>query len=104
MRSKKAPIALIVLGSLLATGPLWGLVGTVIGMIRAFVALDATGPARPEAPAAHVSFALWATMAGIIASPIGLALLAGGIVWLVRSTPRPTQPKPSPQSRGAEDR
>ncbi len=97
MSSKKTPIALIVFGSLLALGPLWGTVITVIGMIHAFVALDATGPARQEALAANVSLALWATMAGMIASPIGVALLAGGIVWLVRSRPaRPISPKAGP--------
>ena len=87
MSSRKAPVSLIVLGSLLALGPLWGTAITVIGMLRAFVALDATGPARQEALAANVSVALWATMAGMVASPIGVALLAGGIVWLVRSRP-----------------
>lgn len=92
MRSRKAPIALIVLGSLLALGPLWGTVITVIGMFRAFVSLDASGPASQEALATHVSVALWATMAGMVASPIGLALLAGGIVWLVRSRRPPPGP------------
>ena len=84
MRSKKAPISLIVVGSLLAFGPLWGLVGTAIGMIRAFKTLSADGSANPEPLAADVSVALWSTAAGFIASPIGLALLIGGILWLVR--------------------
>ena len=104
MSSKKAPVALIVLGSLLALGPLWGLAGTVLGMGRAFANLGASGPASPEPLAADIGLALWATMAGIIASPIGLALMAGGIVWLVRATPRPEETESAPQSRRTEDR
>lgn len=84
MRSKKAPLSLIVIGSLLALGPLWGLLGTAIGMIRAFRTLNAAGTADPEQLAAGVRVALGSTAAGIIASPIGLALLIGGIIWLVR--------------------
>ena len=84
MRSKKAPLSLIVIGSLLALGPLWGLLGTAIGMIRAFRTLNAAGTADPEQLAAGVRVALGSTVAGFIASPIGLALLIGGIIWLVR--------------------
>lgn len=84
MKSKKAPVSLIVIGSLLALGPLWGMLGTAIGMIRAFGALNADGSAPPEHLAADVGVALWSTAAGIIASPIGLALLISGILWLVR--------------------
>ena len=102
MSSRKAPLALIVLGSVLAFGPLWGALATVIGMSRAFANLGASGPARPEPLAADVGMALWATMAGMVASPIGLVLLAGGIVWLVRITPCATQPEPAPQPRGTD--
>lgn len=84
MRSKKGPISLIVIGSLLTLGPLWGVMGTVIGMIRAFGTLNKTGPATPEHLASDISLSLWSTAAGILVSPIGLALLIGGIIWLVR--------------------
>ena len=98
MRSKKAPLSLIVVGSLLALGPLWGLAGTAIGMVRAFKTLSADGSVNPEPLAADISVALWSTAAGIIASPVGLALLIGGICWLVRIN-RPESIEPADAQR-----
>jgi len=84
MKSQKGPISLIVVGSLLALGPLWGLLGTVIGMIRAFATIAKSGAGTPERLASNISTALWSTLAGLLVSPIGVALLVVGIVWLVR--------------------
>lgn len=84
MRSKKGPVSLIVIGSLLALGPLWGMMGTVIAMVRAFGTLSKTGPATADHLAMDISASFWSTAAGIIVSPIGLAVLIGGIIWLVR--------------------
>ncbi|MFA7159456.1 MAG: MotA/TolQ/ExbB proton channel family protein [Kiritimatiellia bacterium] len=88
MKSKKGPISLIVVGSLLALGPLWGVLGTVIGMLRAFGTLNNSGPATSERLASDISVSLWSTMAGLLMSPIGVAVLIGGIVWLIRMNRR----------------
>ena len=83
-RTQRGPISLIVVGSLLALGPLWGLLGTVIGMIRAFDTIAKADAGTPERLASTISTSLWSTLAGLLVSPIGVALLAVGIVWLVR--------------------
>jgi len=54
-----------VLGSL---GPLVGLVGTVLGMIRSFMALGAGGPPNPAALSRGISEALSVTFLGIAIS------------------------------------
>lgn len=54
-----------VLGSL---GPLVGLVGTVLGMIRSFMALGAGGPPNPAALSRGISEALSVTFLGIAVS------------------------------------
>jgi flagellar motor component MotA len=84
MKSRKRPISLIVIGSLLVLGPLWGVMGTVVGMIRAFGDLAQSVPASPEQLASDISASLWSTVAGFVMVPIGLALLIGGILWLVK--------------------
>ena len=84
MKSRKGPITLIVSGSLLALGPLWGLLGTMIGMFRTFGTVATSGPGTSEQLANDVSTSFWATVAGLIISPIGIVLLVVGIVWLVR--------------------
>ena len=84
MKSRKGPISLIVMGSLLALGPMWGVLGTVIGMIRAFDTIQQTGAGTPERLASDIGVSLYSTAAGMIMFPVGLALLVVGIVWLVR--------------------
>jgi len=49
MKSRKGPISLILIGSLLVLGPLWGVMGTVIGMIRAFGDLAQSAPRNTRA-------------------------------------------------------
>ena len=56
----------VILGSLVCLGPIWGILGTVVGMIRAFNAIatsDAMG--RPELLASGISQALLTTAAGL---------------------------------------
>jgi biopolymer transport protein ExbB/TolQ len=88
MKSRSGPILLIVLGTPLALGPLWGIIGTVVGMIRAFGTLQEGGPAQSEQLAADVSFAMQATKMGFIISPLGYVLLIVGIVWIIRINKR----------------
>lgn len=102
MKSKKGPISLIVVGALLTLGPLWGLLGTVFGMIRAFGTIAQTGPATPEHLASDISVSLWSTVAGLAIAPIGLAALIGGIVWLVRMKRRDKAANQASEAIGAE--
>lgn len=82
--SYKNPIALLVAGTLFLLGPLWGMLGTVIGMVRAFATLDGNnGTETSEALASDVGFALWTTVIGFAVTPIGLILVAIGIFWIV---------------------
>jgi biopolymer transport protein ExbB/TolQ len=85
MKPKTGPISLIVIGSLLALGPVWGVLGTVIGMIHAFRTLAQSSVATPGQLASDLSVSLWATAAGFIILPIGLAFLISGIIWLTRT-------------------
>ena len=72
---------LIVTGLFFAVSPLLGLLGTMIEMMRSFntMAGSGAGVANPD-----ISTTLWITWTGLIVSPIGIALLIGGIVWLFR--------------------
>ena len=65
MKQKGILTAWIVFGSILALGPLWGHIGTVIGMIRAFGQLGAGSPEVGEL-AQDISLALYTTAAGIV--------------------------------------
>lgn len=68
---------LAVLGVALYTGPGWGLVGTVIGMVRAFDTLGKNSDATPELLSQDIRIAMMASMIGL-----GVGLI-GAIVILV---------------------
>jgi len=101
MRSRTGPITLIVLGSLLALGPLWGVAGTVVGMVCAFGALQSPGPDTSEQLAGNINVSIWSTATGLIVSPIGAVLLIGGIVWLVRNNKKDTESNQAQHAIGA---
>lgn len=67
---------LATLGVALYTGPIWGLVGTLIGMIRAFDTVDKSN-AAPNALSQDIRIAMMASMIGL-----GVGLI-GAIVILV---------------------
>jgi biopolymer transport protein ExbB len=64
-------ITMLVFGIILALGPIWGLLGTVLGMINAFGRL-AESEAEVTALSNDISLALYTTVAGYIALPIGI--------------------------------
>ena len=86
----------IVLGSLLALGPLWGLLGTAYGMMSSFSRLGGSGISDPHALAQGVGLSLWSTATGIMVCPFGAAILAVSIVYYAKacrqSTPPPLPP------------
>jgi len=71
-------------------GPLWGLAGTVIGMIRSFNTIaNSSQPAEPEQLAGAISFSLYTTLAGLVACPVGIAIL---VFYAVRYSRRGSVP------------
>ena len=60
--------------------PMFGLVGTVVGMFGAFNALGEMGEADPEELAGDISVALLTTMWGLVLSLIALFVLVGVLI------------------------
>jgi len=89
-------IAGIVVGTLLALGPFWGMLGTMLGMMRAFTILGNDGISDPRALSGAIGHVLVSTAAGMVACPIGIVLLAVCIVLLVQSKKQlPPPPLPA---------
>jgi biopolymer transport protein ExbB len=83
-KMKKA-ITLLITGIILMLGPLWGLLGTIIGMIGAFNDIaEKTGGDKAEALSNDIGFALYTTFAGIIVCPIGIVLFIVSIIWIIK--------------------
>jgi biopolymer transport protein ExbB/TolQ len=80
-KRKAGPRVLSITGIVLCTGPLWGLLVTCIIMLQTFDATAETGSAPPDAVARSVVQSLWATSAGLIALPFGIAAVIAAIVW-----------------------
>lgn len=90
-------IAGIVAGSLLMLSPLFGLLGTMFGMTRAFSTLGSSGVADPQALSASIGTTLMSTTVGLLLFPIGVAVLTLSIVFFIRlrrSTPPPLPEQP----------
>ena len=65
-----------IIGILLTLGPIWGIIGTVIGMMGAFKNINETGGMiKAEALSGNIEFALYTTLIGFIMCPIGVVLL-----------------------------
>jgi len=62
-----------VLGGFLAMGPLWGLLGTIFGMITSFNQIAQQGSADADTLAGSIRTALVTTWVGLAAAPIGIA-------------------------------
>ncbi|HRQ89004.1 MAG TPA: MotA/TolQ/ExbB proton channel family protein [Bacteroidia bacterium] len=56
-------------------GPVWGLLGTVVGMIRAFDAIAEDSAATPETLSQDIRFALVASAVGTAAGLVGAILV-----------------------------
>ena len=84
MKGRTKLIAWLVAGIILALGPIWGMIGTVLGMILAFGNLGQPQP-QAEALAGNISLALYATAAGWIACPIGIVIIIVSAIKLGRA-------------------
>jgi biopolymer transport protein ExbB len=63
---------MVVISTLASIGTLAGLIGTVVGMIRAFAALSAAGAPDTHALATGISEALVNTLVGILTSALAI--------------------------------
>ena len=89
-------IAGIVIGSLLTLAPLFGILGTVFGMMRAFNTLGSSGVGDPAVLSADITTVLFSTAAGVFLFPVGVLILPLSLVFFLRlrtSTP-PHSPPP----------
>jgi biopolymer transport protein ExbB/TolQ len=78
--SRTAKILMIAGGLLLVLGPAAGLLGTVLGMVRAFDATSEGGAADASEVAAGVNTALLTTAVGLPVGLVGLVLLVVGLI------------------------
>lgn len=60
--------------------PMFGLIGTVVGMVGAFGELSKTGEADPEALAGDISVSLLTTAWGLVVSVIAFLVLIGVLI------------------------
>ena len=75
MSTRQKGRSLALWGAWLQLGAVFGLIGTVIGMIRAFRVLESEGAVEGELLAEHISLAVTSTIMGIIPVLIGFVLL-----------------------------
>jgi len=86
---KKLSVAGIVFGALLTLAPFWGLLGTVIGMVKSFeTAGTAESMGDPSILADGISASLVPTVVGVVLCPLGIALLVVSIIAAVRLSKR----------------
>ena len=86
-------ITMLVVGIILALGPIWGLLGTVLGMINAFGHL-AESEAEVSALSNDISLALYTTVAGYIVLPIGIVLIVVAVVNMSKGKQQDDAVKP----------
>ena len=92
----------IVVGVILALGPVWGMLGTMFGMMHAFQVLGGNGVGDPKALSGAIGDTLLATTAGFVACPIGILLLVVCIVLLVTAS-NAAAPPPLPPPTDSRD-
>jgi biopolymer transport protein ExbB/TolQ len=98
---RKLTIAGIVIGAILALGPLWGMIATVFGMQRAFASLAGSGVADPRALSSSIGTVLLFQSLSFIVCPVGIALCIFSIIMLQAMSRQP--PPLPPPARGTPD-
>jgi biopolymer transport protein ExbB len=84
MKTKTKFKTLLTVGIILALGPIWGLLGTVAGIVMAFGHAGESGMGKPELLAGDIGVALYTTAAGLIICPIGIACIIISCIFLNR--------------------
>jgi biopolymer transport protein ExbB/TolQ len=100
---RQLTIAGIVVGAILALGPLWGMLGTAFGMQRAFATLAGQGIGDPRALSSSIGAVLLFQAIGFIVCPFGIALCIFSVIKLnaLHRNPPPLPPAPSSPSSNA---
>ena len=90
----------IILGLLMMLGPIFGFLGTVLGMFNAFETLAVTpaGTGQSERLAGDISIALVSTGVGVALALAGLATFLVCLVGLVRCRRKPPPAWPEEQA------
>jgi len=88
MKQKNKLISWLVGGILLALGPMWGMIGTVVGMVLAFGHLAESEP-QTEVLANDISLALYTTAAGLVICPIGIVIIVITTIKLNKTKKKP---------------
>ena len=76
-------VALFASIAVIVVPPLFGLLGTVIGMVRAFKKIRTGGSEDPAALADDISVALFSTAGGLAVSIIGLVGLVISVIGVI---------------------
>jgi len=80
-------IAGMVVGSLLALGPVVGLLGMMFGMTNAYHTLGQSGVSDPRALAQNIGTAMMFGVSGLFLLPFGLVVLVLSVVFFMRLKP-----------------
>jgi biopolymer transport protein ExbB/TolQ len=72
---------------------MFGLIGTVFGMVRAFDDLSKTGETNHEAMAGNISVSMQSTALGLVVSVIAFIVLIGVLVRFF-TLPKAVTPRP----------
>ena len=97
---RKITVTGIVIGAILALGPVWGLLATVVGMQRAFSVLAGSGISDPLALSSSSGAVLSFQYIGFMMCPVGIALC---IFCTIRLQALSRQPPPLPAPGGPAD-
>jgi biopolymer transport protein ExbB len=84
MKRKNKLVIWLIGGIILALGPIWGMLGTVVGMVSAFGHLAESEP-QTEVLANDISLALYTTAAGLIVCPIGIVIIIVSAIKLSKA-------------------
>jgi biopolymer transport protein ExbB/TolQ len=100
---RKLTIAGIVIGAILALGPMWGMIATVFAMQRVFASFGEAGYTDPHAISSPIAAALSYQTFGLIACPIGIALCVFSILKFVAMGRQPP-PVPPPAQESSDSK
>ena len=82
MKNKKLSILGVIVGSFLTLGPVWAVLGSMLGMAHALNTLGPNGIGDPQKLADSIGATIWLTTTGFLFVPIGLILLIPSIIFL----------------------
>jgi hypothetical protein len=92
MKSRPIWILGLLLGIILALGPLWSAALSTLFMTRAFDSLNSNGITDPQHLANEIGHTLVFTGLGVLACPIGIVIAIVSFILLLRSWQSPSSP------------